>query len=229
MARMTDRPPHRHHGQVRGPQAGAPGFLWGLVGLMAAIEAVVGLSEAGIIGASNWRWPAFAIGAFWQPIFSGGMEPLYPGQTLLMFVTHAFLHGGFMHMALNGVILLALGKFVAGRIGAARTLLLLFLAAGGGGLAFGLLSASNAPMIGASGAVFGLIGLWQAWDYRMRRSASLPVRPVLVAILGLAVANVVFFVMLGGGLAWEAHLGGWLIGFFLAGHLDQAAVRRAGH
>jgi len=132
-------------------------------------------------------------------------------------------------MALNGVILLALGKFVASRIGAARTLLLLFLAAVGGGLGFALLSASNAPMIGASGAVFGLIGLWQAWDYRMRRSAGLPVRPVLVAILGLAVANVVFFVMLGGGLAWEAHLGGWLVGFFLARHLDHAPARRTGH
>ena len=196
---------------------------------MAAIEIGLGLSEAEIIGTSNWRWPAFAIGAFWQPIFSGDMAPLYPGQKLLMFVTHAFLHGGFMHMALNSVILLALGKFVAHRIGAARTLLLLFLAAVGGGLAFGLLASSNAPMIGASGAVFGLIGLWQAWDLRMRRSAGLPVLPVLAAILGLAVANVVIFVMLGGGLAWQAHLGGWLVGFGLARQLDRSPTRSVGH
>jgi len=229
MTPMTDRSPHRQHRHIRGPQAGAPGFLWGLVGLMAAIELVLGLSESGVIGSSNWRWPAFAIGAFWQPIFSGGMAPLYSGQTLLMFVTHAFLHGGLMHMALNGVILLALGKFVAGRIGAARTLLLLFLAAVGGGLGFGLLASSTAPMIGASGAVFGLIGLWQAWDYRARRRAGLATSPVIVAILGLVIANVVFFVMLGGGLAWQAHLGGWLVGFFVAPHLERGPSRPAGH
>lgn len=187
--------------------------------MMAAIELLLALSEAGVIGASNWRWPAYAIGAFWQPMLSGGMGPLYPGQTLLMFVTHAFLHGGFMHLAFNGVVLLALGKFVAGRIGPAQTLLVLFLAAVGGGLTFGLLSSGNTPMIGASGAVFGLIGVWQAWDYDIRRAAGETVRPVVVAILGLVLVNIVFFVLLGGGLAWQAHLGGWLVGFALGRRL----------
>jgi membrane associated rhomboid family serine protease len=186
---------------------------------MAAIELLLGLSESGFIGGSNWRWPAYAIGAFWQPLLSDGMSPLYPGQTFLMFVTHAFLHGGIMHLAFNAVVLLALGKFVASRIGAARTLLVLFLAAVAGGLAFGLLSSGNSPMIGASGAVFGLIGVWQAWDFGARRAAGETVRPVIVAIMGLVLINVVFFVLLGGGLAWQAHLGGWLVGFALARHL----------
>lgn len=221
---MTDRPPHGQPQHGRGPEIGAPRFLWILVGVMAVIELALGLSESGYIGSSNWRWPAFAIGAFWQPMFSGGMGPLYPGQTLLMFVTHAFLHGGFMHLALNGVILLALGKFVAYRIGAPRTLLVLVASAVGGGLAFGLLASSNSPMIGASGAVFGLIGVWQAWDYQMRRAAGLPLQPLLVAILGLVLANVVFFVILGGGLAWQAHLGGWLSGFGLARYFEHRAA-----
>jgi membrane associated rhomboid family serine protease len=221
---MTDRPPHGQPLHGRGPETGAPRFLWILVGVMAAIELALGLSEAGYIGSSNWRWPAFAIGAFWQPMVSGGMGPLYPGQTVLMFVTHAFLHGGFMHLALNGVILLALGKFVAYRIGAGRTLLVLFASAAGGGLAFGLLASSTSPMIGASGAVFGLIGVWQAWDYQMRRTAGLPLQPLLVAILGLVLANVVFFVILGGGLAWQAHLGGWLAGFGLARYFGHRAA-----
>lgn len=224
MARMTDPTPHRFRRPPHTTAPGAPTALWVIVGLMAVIELVLGLSEAGYLGSANLRWPAFAIGAFWQPIFSGGMVPLYPGQTLLMFVTHAFLHGGFMHLALNGVILLALGKFVAQRIGAPRVLLLLCLAAIGGGLAFGLIGSSTAPMIGASGAVFGLIGVWQEWDLRMRRASGLSVRPVLMAILGLAIANVVFFVLLGGGLAWQAHLGGWLVGFFLAPYLGRRAA-----
>jgi len=140
-----------------------------------------------------------------------------------MLVTYALLHGGILHLAINSVILLALGKHAASRIGAARTFLLLVLSAVGGALAYGLLSTGDGPMIGASGAVFGLIGLWQAWDFRLRKEAGLALRPVITAILGLAAANIVFFVILGGGLAWEAHLGGWLVGWVLARHL---AVRR---
>jgi membrane associated rhomboid family serine protease len=180
---------------------------------MAAVECALSLSDAGYLGAFNWRWPAFAVGAFWKPVFTGAMDPLYPGQRLAMLITYAFLHGGLAHLLLNSVVLLALGKFVADRIGAGRTLLLLALSAIGGGLAFGLLATGSGPMIGASGAVFGLIGLWQGWDYRMRRAAGLPFRPVITAILALAAANLVLFVFLGGGLAWEAHLGGWLVGW----------------
>ena len=68
-------------------------------------------------------------------------------------------------------------------------------------------------MIGASGAVFGLIGLWQAVEYRMRRRSGLPVQPVVMTFLGLVVSNILIFVMLSGGLAWEAHLGGWIVGW----------------
>lgn len=203
----------------RGPEvqrAGAPAFLWILVGIMAVIEVALSLSEAGYLGSFNLRWPAFAVGAFWQPIFAGAMTPIFPGQRLIMLVTYAFLHGGILHLAINSVILLSLGKLATSRIGAARTLLLLFLSAVGGGLAYGLLSQSAGPMIGASGAVFGLIGLWQGWDYRMRKNAGLPLRPVITAILGLAAANLVLFVIFSGGLAWEAHLGGWLVGWVMA-------------
>lgn len=194
-------------------QTGAPGFLWALVGLMVAIELTLILSDAGLIGSKGWRWSAFQIGAFWQPLLSGEMAQTYPGQTILMFVTYAFLHDGIVHLAMNCVVLLALGKFSAARIGKGKTLLVLFLSAVGGGLAFGLLATSLVPMIGASGAVFGLIGLWQAWDYRMRQQSGLPLQPVVMAILALVAANLVFFIILDGGLAWEAHFGGWLVGW----------------
>jgi membrane associated rhomboid family serine protease len=188
-------------------------FLWVIVGVMAAIELVLSLSSYGMIGSDDLRWSAFVLGAFWQPVLSGAVPPVYPGQTALMFITHAFLHGGFMHLALNSVILLSLGKFVSLHIGAAKTMLVLFLVAVGGAACFGLISTSSAPMIGASGAVFGLIGLWQAMDYRMRRQSNLPVKPVVMAFVALVASNIVFFVMLSGGLAWEAHLGGWIVGW----------------
>jgi len=197
-------------------KSGAPGVLWALVGLMTVIELILNLSASGVFGTQNLRWPAFVLGAFWQPVLSGAMPPVYPGQTALMFITHAFLHGGLTHLAMNCVVLLSLGKFVADQIGTARTMLVLFASAVGGAACFGLLSSSSGPMIGASGAVFGLIGLWQAMDYRMRRSFKLPLRPIIMAILGLIAANVLLFVLFSDGLAWEAHLGGWIVGWLSA-------------
>lgn len=188
-------------------------FLWVIVGVMTGIEVVLSLSTSGLIGSANLRWPAFALGAFWQTVLSGATPPVYPGQPVLMFLTHAFLHGGLTHLALNSVILLSLGKFVSFHVGATKTVLVLFLSAVAGAACFGLISSSNAPMIGASGAVFGLIGLWQAMEYRMRRESELSLQPVVLAFLGLIAANIVFFVILSGGLAWEAHLGGWIAGW----------------
>lgn len=192
---------------------GAPGYLWALVGVLAVIEAVLAMSDAGLILPAGLRWSAFALGAFWQPLWSGQIAPIYPGQPVIMLLSYAFLHGGLAHLALNSVVLLALGKLATARIGMTRTLIVLALSAVGGGLAFGLLSSGGAPMIGASGAAFGLLGLWLAWDYQWRKQMGQPLKPVVTTLAALVVANVGFFVILSGGLAWEAHLGGWLVGW----------------
>ncbi|MDW4496646.1 rhomboid family intramembrane serine protease [Sulfitobacter sp. D35] len=196
----------------RDSQYGAPAFLWWLVGIMAAIELILAASDAGLLGLSGLRWVAFRFGAFWEPLLAGTLAPLFPGQTVTMFVTHAFLHGGLMHLLLNGVVLLALGKTVSARIGPARTLAVLLVSAVAGGAAFGLISTSTWPMIGASGAVFGLFGVWQAWQYEVSRRTGRPLQPVVNSVLALVVANILLAVVLSGGLAWEAHLGGWLAG-----------------
>ncbi len=211
---MNSETPHTQSSPGQNLQPGAPRFLWTLVGVMSAIEIVLSLSEVGLFGSPNWRWSAFAVGAFWQPLLFGDIAQIYPGQRFFMFITYAFLHGGITHLALNSVILLSLGKLAAARMGAGGTLLVLFLSAVGGGIAFGVLSSGNIPMIGASGAVFGLLGLWQAWEFSMRRRAGLPLKPVVMVIMALVATNVVVFLMLNGGLAWEAHLGGWLVGWF---------------
>lgn len=197
-------------------QSGAPGFLWALVGIMAAIEIVLTASDAGLLGANDWRSLAYLYGAFWQPLVQGDLLPIFAAQPVTMYVTHAFLHGGPLHLAMNAVILLALGKAIAARIGTGGTLLVFLLSAVAGGAAFGLLSSSNGPMIGASGAAFGFFGLWNAWDLDARRRRGLPLQPVLGTVAGLVLANLALFVFLDGGLAWEAHLGGYVMGW-LAG------------
>jgi membrane associated rhomboid family serine protease len=106
------------------------------------------------------------------------------------------------------------------RVGQARFLLLYGIASLGGALGFAALSASLRPMVGASGALFGLIGAWIAWDYIDRFSRSEPLLPVLRPILILIVLNVVLYYAMGGHLAWETHLGGFLAGFFTAFLVD---------
>ena len=211
---MNPRSHNAHPESDEHRNSGAPAFLWAIVAIMSVIEIVLSLAEAGMFGSPSWRWIMIAYGAFWQPLLSGETASLYSGQRFFMFITYAFLHGGIGHLALNSVILLSLGKLAATNIGARKTLFVLLISAVAGGLAFGVLSSTDIPMIGASGAVFGLLGLWQVWDVSLRQRSGLPLKPALMAIGALVAANVVFFVVLGGGLAWQAHLGGWLAGWF---------------
>lgn len=205
-----------------------PPQLLALVGLMALIELALSAADRGWLGATDWRQVAFAYGAFWTPVLDGTVTPLFPGQSFTMFLSHAFLHGGLFHLTMNAVILLSLGKFVSQQAGAWPMLLLFFASAVAGGLGFGLLSATPAPMVGASGAVFGFLGLWQYWEFRIRRRRGLPLRPVFATFGGLVAINVVLAVALQGALAWQAHLGGYVAGVALGPLMTRFARHRAG-
>lgn len=192
----------------------APILLW-IVGICAFLETALTLLGMPPFGLTALRNGAIMHGAFW-PGLLGSWQPIFPGQRMTMFVTHAFLHGGFLHMLFNMLILLHLGREAVLRLGARGFLLIYLLCAVGGAALYGLLSTSNAPMLGASGAVFGLFGTTMFWDLQRRRFLSASLQPVLRMGVGLLVMNVVLFVMVGGMLAWQSHLGGFLTGFALA-------------
>ncbi|MEM9049493.1 MAG: rhomboid family intramembrane serine protease [Pseudomonadota bacterium] len=195
-----------------------PLSLWLLVGAMGVAEGVLSLADRDIIGTPIWRYAALNYGAFWDVIFDGQVDPVWPYQGLAMFATHAFLHGDLMHYLLNNVILLAVGKLIAGIIGPFRMILLFLITAIGGALVYGLIAQTGHPMVGASGAVFGFIGFWKQVEFRVRLRRGMSLRPIGSMILALAIANVVVFFLLQGRMAWEAHLGGfvagWLMGWF---------------
>jgi len=162
-----------------------------------------------------------------------------PGTWLdraLPFVTYMFLHGGFAHVAINSVWLLAFGPVVARRFGT-LLFLIFFLVCGIGGAAAHLVSnwGSTAPVIGASAAISGLM----AAGFRMLRAASegreralAPIfsRQILVWTALWAGVNVIAGVTglgAGGGVqlvAWQAHLGGYATGLVLAGVFDVFAA-----
>ncbi|MEM8570791.1 MAG: rhomboid family intramembrane serine protease [Pseudomonadota bacterium] len=200
-----------------------PRVLTTLVGALAIIEAILSLADAGYLFDPNLRRQAYAYGAFWTGLLHGQYAAIYPGQKGLMFVTHALLHGGMLHMIMNCTILLAMGRFVEEAYSAKVILPLFLLGAIGGGAVYALLAAGPYPMVGASGAVFAFLGLWVAWDWRRHRQAGASVTPIYMRVAVLAGLNVFFFFGLDGSLAWQAHLGGFLVGLFV-GHLLESRL-----
>jgi membrane associated rhomboid family serine protease len=83
-------------------------------------------------------------------------------------------------------------------------------------LTFGLIAGTMGPMVGASGAIFGMLAVLTAWQERALRLAGLSRSPIWKRIGGLVVVNVLLAFGMGGLLAWEAHLGGWVAGWLLA-------------
>lgn len=155
------------------------------------------------------------------------------------FVTYAFLHADWTHLAVNGVWLLAFGSAVARRFGTLRFALFFAATAAAGALAHLVANASDyAPLVGASGALSGLmaaaarfafapgapLGAWRRADESAYRLPAVPLleafrNPRVVAFLAVWFAlNLVFGLgsigseMAGAAIAWEAHLGGFLAG-----------------
>lgn len=219
---MADRaplPPHRP----------LPVELLALVGAVALCEIVLDLADRGVLFEPSLRGRVYMVGAFWSGLLRGA-DPVFDLQPWTMFLSHALLHGGFLHMAMNMAVLAGLGRFVADRYGAGAILPTFLAGAVGGGGAFGALSASSIPMVGASGAVFAFLGVWIVADWRRLRGRGASTRPVVTRVLTLAALNVLFFFGLSGMLAWEAHLGGFLAGLACGLALESrrdAQARRA--
>lgn len=204
---QPDPSPDPGHRPIRAP--------WPLVvlgALMLLLEA--GIQLLGILAGSvpAARGAVLEYTAFW-PGLLGDWRPNYAFQPVAMFITYGFFHGGLGHFALNMVTLWSFGVQVIERAGPARFMLLYGASLVGGALAFGLLAADPTPMVGASGAIFGLLGAVLAWDYRDRSASARSLWPVARAVGLLAVLNLALWWAMGGLLAWQTHLGGFLAGW----------------
>ena len=197
-----------------------------LAAAIALIEIALSLADAGWIADPSLRGRVFVAGAFWASLLHGD-APLYAAQPVTMFVSHALLHGSLLHMAMNLTILLALGRFMADNYGPRVVLPVFLLTAIAGGAGFGLLTDDRLPMVGASGAVFGFLGVWIAWDWRRLRAAGTSTGPVVRRVLVLAFLNVALWLALSGGLAWQAHLGGFLAGLACGAWFENRVEREA--
>ena len=187
-------------------------MLIAILAICVAIEATLQGADFGLWGSPRWRGLAYQNGGFWRGLLDN-WRPNYAGQPALMFASYGFLHGGFVHLLVNMITLASLGRLVIERVGQWRFAAIYALSLLGGAVGFALLSSAVQPMVGASGALFGLVGVLTGWEYTARRLAREGMGPVL-RVIGLLVGlNIVMYWAMGGNLAWETHLGGFLAGW----------------
>jgi membrane associated rhomboid family serine protease len=156
-------------------------------------------------------------------------------------ITNTFMHGGFLHLIFNMWTLWLFGLPVEGRLNSWR-FLLFYLACGTlgslGHLAFNL--DSTAPALGASGAIAGLLGGYTRLFPRAKVTLVFPIIiiPVIFSVPALVYTGVWFALQVwqgtgelqfgspaGGGIAWWAHIGGFLAGLVLVGAFHRPTGR----
>jgi len=157
--------------------------------------------------------------------------------SLLTLFTSLFVHGDIFHIAGNMLFLYIFGAAVEDRFGHAR-FFCFYLAAGVvAGLAMAWMEpASRTPTIGASGAIAGVLGSYFVLYPRARILTLIPLLffiqlievPALLYLLLWFALQLYAAVQGGGGVAWWAHVGGFLFGVALAPIVARAnSPRRA--
>lgn len=149
-------------------------------------------------------------------------------------VSYAFLHGDVFHLAVNMIWLAAFGAPLANRIGPVRFVAFwVATSLAAVGLHYVLHANDATPLVGASGAISGMMGAAARFAFQIDRSERRAAftGPILsigrvftyrTTVSFLAIWMVINLAMglgfggpdMGGRIAWEAHIGGFLMGFF---------------
>jgi rhomboid family protein len=150
-------------------------------------------------------------------------------------VTSLFLHAGWLHLLFNVLYLAVFGMGVERLLGTLRFGLLYLISGLTGGLAYvAAQSAAEAPAVGASGAIAGVIAaslvlqprvaLGAVFGY-LPTSASLPTLVLLIVWLLSQLLSGVASIAATTGIAWWAHLGGFLAGLVVTSTLRPGRSR----
>jgi len=158
---------------------------------------------------------------------------LFAGYGLGTLVTHAFLHAGVLHLLGNLYTLHIFGDNVEERLGRTRFVLLYLLSAIGGAVLYAAMERGSLhPMIGASGAIFGVMGAYLVFFPRVKFWVVLFFAPYPFRIsavwylLAFSALQIVLYLRHARGVAFMAHIGGLLVGVLL-GFLWRSRVRES--
>src|SRR5712692_8289951 len=172
-----------------------------------------------------------------------GLAMVAPAGFFIPVFVSMFLHGGWIHLLGNMLFLFVFGRSIEDRFGHLKFLAIYFLAGFGAALFHIVLNAgSRIPSIGASGAIAGVLGAYLFSFPTARITTLIPlffffwtVQIPAVLILGYwfliqfltGFATLAIQSATGGGVAWWAHVGGFLVGFILAATLRPRRRRPA--
>ncbi len=141
-----------------------------------------------------------------------------------------FLHEGLLHIGFNMYAVWLFGPRLEREAGSVPFATLYFASMAAGGAAYFALGPDTSIAVGASGAVFGLFGVWLAATYRIRHTPfGDAIFRQLVVLLGINLALPLILPR----IAWQAHLGGlaagavigWLWSQFAAGKPNAVQIR----
>jgi membrane associated rhomboid family serine protease len=166
---------------------------------------------------------------------AGGVALL--GHGLMTLFTSMFVHGGWMHLLGNMLYLWIFGNNVEDLMGHMR-FIVFYLIAGLSGAALQIAVGPEArvPMIGASGAIAGVLGAYLVLFPAARVST------LIILVFYVRIVEVPALIVLGvwllmqllnagamgpGGVAWFAHLGGFLAGLLLVAIFRRRRVRQS--
>lgn len=195
--RKTQTPQQRRAGRAGGVLANTfggrpPTVTTGIIG----VTGLVGIAQMIPGVGSVVEQVLLFFAPFLYPELSGVSQPW-------RVVTALFVHGGILHFAMNMLALYVIGRSLERMLGAWRFLALYLIAGMGGSVAVALL-APLTPVVGASGAIFGLFGALLV----IGRQLGADMRSILV-ILGL---NLAIGFLPGTNISWQAHVGGLVVG-----------------
>jgi membrane associated rhomboid family serine protease len=155
--------------------------------------------------------------------YSAGAPP-----ALETIVTSMFLHGGVLHLAGNMLYLFIFGAAVEEAMGHLRFLAFYLISGIAAALAMAAFTPqSTVPVIGASGAIAGVLG---AYFVMYPRAWITTILPIFVLVYFVEIPAIVYLLVwfvaqlyagvsqnpeVAGGVAWWAHVGGFLVGILL--------------
>jgi membrane associated rhomboid family serine protease len=153
-----------------------------------------------------------------------------PLRLPLRMLASLFLHGGWLHLLGNLVFLSVFGDDVEGKLGGKKFLALYLLSGVVASLAqVAVAPRSTTPIVGASGAIAGVLGTFLVWFPKAKLAGVLPLGCLLLPMRSRAFLFIPFWFVLQlagallaepgsqrGGVAWYAHLAGFAAGPLLA-------------
>jgi membrane associated rhomboid family serine protease len=196
--------------------------------LIALNIAIYAVQDAASDSTSTWllvNFALFPVAVIGDAVTGGFMPPSFS------LVTYMFLHGGWMHVLLNMLFLWVFADNIEDALGHGRFLAFYLLCGIAGGAAHMLAAPqSNVPLVGASGAIAGVIAA-----YLMIRPCAkitvllfgfIPVRLASYWVLGFWILSQVWHVfnLEKGDTAWWAHVGGLVAGAVLVTIIRPAGV-----